>query len=96
MWRQPAPYVLGRTIAIRGPDARDEHIDSVYLRFPVLEAHEGLWSLRPTRLLALSTRRVSTQSFGWQTFKRIGASLTMSRAYRFILIFSIVIHQLPL
>lgn len=32
------------------------------------------------------------QSFGWQTFKRIGASLTMSRAYRSILIFSIVIQ----
>ncbi|EKM60811.1 uncharacterized protein PHACADRAFT_246971 [Phanerochaete carnosa HHB-10118-sp] len=32
------------------------------------------------------------QSFGWQTFKRIGASLTMSRAYRIILVFSIVIQ----
>ena len=32
------------------------------------------------------------QSFGWQTFKRIGASLTISRAYRIILIFSICIQ----
>ena len=32
------------------------------------------------------------QSFGWQTFKRIGASLTISRAYRIILIFSITIQ----
>ncbi|KAI0706048.1 hypothetical protein BC835DRAFT_1311871 [Cytidiella melzeri] len=32
------------------------------------------------------------KSFGWQTFKRIGASLTISRAYRIILIFSIVIQ----
>ncbi|KAI0343999.1 hypothetical protein BDW22DRAFT_1392179 [Trametopsis cervina] len=32
------------------------------------------------------------KSFGWQTFKRIGASLTMSHAYRIILIFSIVIQ----
>lgn len=32
------------------------------------------------------------KSFGWQTFKRIGASLDMSRAYRIILVFSIVIQ----
>lgn len=32
------------------------------------------------------------KSFGWQTFKRIGASLTISRAYRIILIFSITIQ----
>ena len=35
---------------------------------------------------------VVSQTFGWQTFKRIGASLTISRAYRIILVFSIVIQ----
>ncbi|KAJ3559602.1 hypothetical protein NM688_g244 [Phlebia brevispora] len=32
------------------------------------------------------------KSFGWQTFKRIGASLTMSRAYRSVLMLSIAIQ----
>lgn len=35
---------------------------------------------------------MTMQSFGWQTFKRIGASLTMSRAYRSVLVFSIAVQ----
>jgi hypothetical protein len=32
------------------------------------------------------------QSFGWQTFKRVGASLTIRRIYRNVLMLSIVIQ----
>lgn len=32
------------------------------------------------------------QSFGWQTFKRVGASLTISRIYKIVLTLSIVIQ----
>lgn len=32
------------------------------------------------------------QSFGWQTFKRVGASLTISRVYKIVLTLSIVIQ----
>jgi hypothetical protein len=32
------------------------------------------------------------QLFGWQTFKRVGASLTINRVYRIVLILSITIQ----
>ncbi|KAF9229606.1 hypothetical protein BS17DRAFT_743880 [Gyrodon lividus] len=32
------------------------------------------------------------KSFGWQTFKRVGASLTISRIYKFVLTLSIIIQ----
>lgn len=31
--------------------------------------------------------------FGWQTFKRVGASITISRVYKFVLVLSIVIQM---
>ena len=32
------------------------------------------------------------QAFGWQTFKRVGASLTISRVYKIVLTLSIIIQ----
>lgn len=32
------------------------------------------------------------QLFGWQTFKRVGASITISRVYKLVLVLSIVIQ----
>lgn len=33
------------------------------------------------------------QLFGWQTFKRVGASITISRVYKLVLMLSIVIQM---
>ena len=39
-----------------------------------------------------SAERVSFQTFGWQTFKRVGASRTVNRVYNLVLMFSIGIQ----
>ena len=44
------------------------------------------------RCLNIKLTSVLQQLFGWQTFKRVGASLTINRIYKLVLFLSIVLQ----
>lgn len=85
-----ASQLLARERRGRNLKSGAEYLCTVRLLLLDLEAHEGrLFLILDVILLP---NLYSFQLFGWQTFKRVGASLTINRVYQIVLVLSIALQ----